>query len=98
MKQGGGSPLVVVVVKPSRMCVMRREGWGKGGADVGGCVESKLEHHCSLKLEGRQITVLSEGRPGGQLPAVYIGPLQGECMIIIYNPGLFLTFKFQMTE
>ena len=32
--------------------------------------------------------MLSEGRPGGQLPAVYIGPLQGECMIIIYNPGL----------
>ena len=89
---------MVVVVKPSRMCVMRREGWGQGGADVGGCVESKLEHHRSLKLEGRQITGLSEGRPGGQLPAVYIGPLQGECMIIIYNPGLFLTLKFQMTE
>ena len=66
---------MVVVVKSSRMCVMRREGWGKGGADVSGCVDSKLEHHCSLKLEGRQITVLSEGRPGGQLPAVYIGPL-----------------------
>ena len=55
---------------------MGREGRGEGDADEGGHVGSQLGHWLLLKQKGMQMMAPPGGKPGGQLPAVCVGPLQ----------------------